>query len=61
MEEIKKFPRIGSDPFFKIKNNKTKINLSDINSKNIKNENSFSIDKKDWFNKNNNSNFNNYK
>ena len=59
MEEIKKLPRIGSDPFFKIKNNKTKINLSDINSKNIKNENSFSIDKKDWFNKNNNTNFNN--
>ena len=59
MEEIKKLPRIGSDPFFKIKNNKTKINLSDINSKNIKNENSFSIDKKDWFNKNNTTNFNN--
>ena len=58
IEEIKKLPRIGSDPFFKIKNNISKINISDTNSKILKNENSFSMDKNDWFNKNNNTNLN---
>ena len=60
IEEIKKLPRIESDPFFKIKNNIKKINISDNNNfKILKNENSFSMDKKDWFNKNNSRNLNN--
>ena len=59
IEDIKKLPRIGSDPFFKIKNNISKINISDTNSKILRNENSFSMDKKDWFNKNNSRNLNN--
>ena len=53
IEEIKKLPRIGSDPFFKINNNKNKINLSENNQKKIlSNQNSFSMDKKEWFSKN---------
>ena len=53
IEEIKKLPRIGSDPFFKINNNKNKINLSENNQKKLlSNQNSFSMDKKEWFSKN---------
>ena len=56
IEEIKKLPRIESDPFFQIQNNKRKIkmnNNNDTNSKILKKENSFSMDKKDWFIKKN--------
>lgn len=56
-EEIKKLPRINSDPFFRLKKNKSKINYEDINSNRVLNENSFSMDKKDWFNKNININY----
>lgn len=53
IEVIKRLPRIGSDPFFKIKNI-GKINLSDINLKKVSNENSFKMDKQEWFDKNKN-------
>ena len=50
IEEIKNLPKIGNDPFFKINKNTEKINLSDIKSSNNY-DNSFTMDKKDWFNK----------
>lgn len=59
IEEIKQLPRIGSDPFFKINKKTNKISLSDINSNKTKNGNSFSMEKKEWFNNNNRTNINN--
>ena len=50
-EKIKILPRINSDPFFSIKSNKSKINLSDNSSKKLQKEKYFSIDKKEWFKK----------
>ena len=51
-EEIKKLPHIKSDKFFKNKKIRSKINLSDINYKNMSNPISFSMDKEEWFKKN---------
>ena len=57
-EKIKNLPRINSDPFFAIKYNKSKINLSANNSKNMKKDNCFCIDKNEWFKKNDDLNIN---
>ena len=55
-EEIKKLPKIASDPFFRNKKHRSKVNLSDINNKNNSNQKSFSMDKDEWFKKNKNDN-----
>ena len=52
IEQIKKLPRIQSDPHFHIKDYKRKINISNSNSKRICKENSFNMEKNEWFNKN---------
>ena len=50
-EQIKKLPRIQSDPQFFIRENIRKIDISDDNSKKINFGNSFNMDKNEWFKK----------
>ena len=49
-EVIKKLPRLKSDPIFQLKKNKNKINFIFSKPKKLLKNNSFLLDKKEWFN-----------